>query len=201
MAPRRTRRRNQRRGRSSRKTIACPFVTNLVQNGSKSIDLDDLGISSFLNIPIKPVSAWFQCSCNVPTQFNVPVVTFQLWNQFSKPSCTSRPVQALLTPSPRTHVSAPRSDDFQITDNAGSIVAALQLTNLSSTEAVIVTITGIVRIAFKSKITPTPVSLSLRNFCPAPPSENPLHNKSDSPASPTVDLSFDKLTLEECGNP
>lgn len=192
---------SRRRGnRSSRNTIACPFLVNLVSNGQKTINLADLSVSSLQNIPIRPISAWFQCTSNVPTSNNFPVVTLNLVNQFVNISCTSRPVQATLTTSPRTHVRAPNSDDFQTTSATGSALAYINVTNISSSEAVVVTITGVIRIQHKSRITPAPVAMSSTlGFIPAPPSENILFSDHLSTASVDREVvnDFESLNIKE----
>lgn len=157
MAPRR---RQNRRRRNVGQKLVVPFVANVIENGTKDISLSDLNITFLENaFPIRVTSAWFTCAAVENTDNQVPTVQLGLVEPADGAVVsTSRPVLATVTQSPRASVRCPPQTDFARPSGNAS-VARIFVTNISSSQAIIVTVTGSVSLQFRMSSEVRPVSI------------------------------------------
>ena len=145
------------KGRKQRgTTVSVPqtFVVNLVANGDKNISLADLGFAG--SWQVKPDKAWFSAATVNDDNNYIPVVQLSLLDGARRVAITP---PTLVTNIPRkTWLSAPRSTDWNDLSSE-NIVGKLTISNINTSQAVLVTVTGKIWLHMKPPAAPRVVSI------------------------------------------
>lgn len=151
-------RRNARRSRPKAvaNSISSNFVINMVSNAIYSVTQTDLGIDGAWQY--KPAQCNFTVAAVNDDNNNIPIVQVALIAATADEQvAVSRPILCTNIPQ-RSSVRAPTSTDWG--DNPGnSNVVKITVSNINTSQAIVITLTGTVKLHLKPSATPRPVTV------------------------------------------